>query len=494
MSDRIGQAGYVAGSAARRRLPDLIVAVWRERSIALAVVAVCALIGVAAALTQRPSYTAEASLVVRLGQEYVFQPKVGAAGAGAFPLLQQVVNTETSILGSGELARRVVAKLGVEAIDPSLARAAKPQEAARAAEQALMRKFSVSTTPETPIIQLTYRDENPQNAAKALNAIVDAYVAFRREILVGEAEGGLAAQTRDFETRAKAAAERVQVFLTENRVGDFDAELKALGDLQSRLDSELVEARARRRELEGQAQALGARSRAQPSEIELYSESDSARRLIDLRIERSQLLARYLPDSPPVRDIEARIQEVEAALAQAPAGSIRRGPNPVRQEIERDFFQSDASARAQASRESALDAQRQATMDRLRLLQALEPQYRQLIRERTILEDNARSFRARAEEANAFSELSGERTDTVRVLQAATAPTQARSQRVIIVLGSVLLGLVLGLCAAMLRGITRDRFNSPRDAGARLGLPVLAVTSSHEPLFPALWPRRGAPT
>jgi uncharacterized protein involved in exopolysaccharide biosynthesis len=127
------------------------------------------------------------------------------------------------------------------------------------------------------------------------------------------------------------------------------------------------------------------------------------------------------------------------------------------------------------------------------LLQGLEPQYRQLVRERTILEDNARSFRARAEEANAFSELSGERTDTVRVLETAAPPTEGRSQRVLIVLGAILLGLVLGLCAAMLRGITRDRFNSPRDAAKSLGLPVIAVTASNEPLLPSLLQGRRAP-
>jgi uncharacterized protein involved in exopolysaccharide biosynthesis len=205
------------------------------------------------------------------------------------------------------------------------------------------------------------------------------------------------------------------------------------------------------------------------------------------------LLARYLPDSPPVRDIDTRIAELEGAVASAEPGTVRRGPNPVRQEIERDFIQSDASARAQASREGALQAQREATFARLRLLQGLEPQYRQLVRERTILEDNARSFRARAEEANAFSELSGERTDTVRVLETAAPPTEGRSQRVLIVLGAILLGLVLGLCAAMLRGITRDRFNSPRDAAKSLGLPVIAVTASNEPLLPSLLQGRRAP-
>lgn len=478
MSDVLssGLSRPAATTLPRRRLADLIVAVWRERATALVILAALSLLGVAVAFLQRPTYSAEARLLVRLGQEYVFQPQVGSAGSGAFPLLQQVVNSETRILQSPEIARRVVEAKGVGALFPEIAREERdPAKAVRAAERALEKGLGVTTTPETPIISLTFQADDPQRAASILNTLIDTYLTYRRDVLVGEPSDELANQTSDFEVRAKKASVDVQAFLAGNGVGDFDAELKALGELQSRLDSELVEARARRRELESQAASLNGRTRNQPAAIELFSESDSAKRLVDLKLERSQLLGRYLPNSQPIREIDTRIAELEAAVAQAEPGTIRRGPNPVRQEIEREFFQAEASARAQASREQALETQRSRTMERLRVLQGLEPQFRALVRERTILEDNARTFRARAEEAAAFKELSN-RTDTVRAVERASPPSQARSQRFLIAMGGVLLGLVLGLVAAMLRGVLRDRFATPTEAGRRLNLPVLAVT------------------
>jgi polysaccharide biosynthesis protein PslE len=479
------------GLPLRRRLADLVAAVWGERTLALAIALAMVLIGLVAALMQRPRFDAEARLLVRLGQEYVFQPQVGAAGAGAFPALQQVVNTEIKILQSPEIARRVITTIGAAKLFPDMAQQVSPAKGAdglREAERELASRFAVTTTPETPIIALSYRDTDPKRAAEALNAILDVYFAYRREVLVGGNEGGFTAQSVEFERRARAAAVNVQAFLTKNAIGDFDAELKSLGELQSKLDSELVEVRARRRELEGQAAALGARTRAAPADIELYTESDSAKRLVDLRLERAQLLGRYLPKSPPIRDIDGRIAELETAVAASPAGVVRRGPNPVRQEVEKDFIQVDSTARAQAAREAALATQRVRTFERLRILQDLEPQFRQIVRERTILEDNARTFRARAEDAEAYAELADKRIDTVRALERATAPTQGVSTRALIVIGAGLLGLVIGLTAALLRGLTRDRFATPGDISQRLNLPVLAVIEKAQ----RRGPKRGA--
>ena len=472
------------GRARRRRLADIAVIIWHERRLGLVVFGLCAGVGLVVAMMQPSSYQAQARLLIRLGQEYVFQPQVGAAGAGAFPMLQQVVNAETSLLQSSEVARRAIESVGVGRLMPELSdtvRAAgrddKREAGMRIAQRALAQNLDVTTTPETPIITLSYKSNDPDRAALTLNAILDAYSAYRREVLVGpDGDSGLMAQTAAFETRATQAGAKVQSFLLQNGIGDFDAELKALGELQSRLDSDLVEARARRQELEGQASALGARTRAQPADIELYADNDAARRLVDLKLERAQLLGRYQPEAPPIKEIDARIGELEGAVAAAGASATRRGPNPVRQEIESQFLQVEATARAQGSREGALETQRQRTMQRLRLLQELEPQYRQLLRERAILEDNARAFRARAEEAAAFGVLAGQGTDTVRTLERANPPSQGSSPRMLIALGAGLLGLILGAALALGRGLMRDRFATPIDAAHRLELPVLAVT------------------
>ena len=61
---------------------DFAVLLWRERFLMASVFAVILVLGVAVAFTLKTSYPAYASVLVRLGQEYVYEPRAGDAGRG----------------------------------------------------------------------------------------------------------------------------------------------------------------------------------------------------------------------------------------------------------------------------------------------------------------------------------------------------------------------------------------------------------------------------
>ena len=52
-------------------------------------------------------------MLVRLGQEYVYQPRSGDAGRGAVPDNDQMLQSEAEIMGSDAVKQRVVGRLGV---------------------------------------------------------------------------------------------------------------------------------------------------------------------------------------------------------------------------------------------------------------------------------------------------------------------------------------------------------------------------------------------
>jgi uncharacterized protein involved in exopolysaccharide biosynthesis len=85
----------------------------------LIVFVVIVVLGFAFASTLKKNYTAESSLFVRLGQEYVYEPRAGDAGRGAVPDTDQVIQSEAEILGSGELRDRVIRKIGFAKIFPA---------------------------------------------------------------------------------------------------------------------------------------------------------------------------------------------------------------------------------------------------------------------------------------------------------------------------------------------------------------------------------------
>src|SRR5690606_17397391 len=106
----------------RYGLGDLIALLWRELWVMILVFALVFAAGAALALTLPKTYTANASLFVRLGREYVYQPTVGEAGMGATPQSDEVVQSEAAILNSTELKRRVVEAVGVQTFVDDLPR------------------------------------------------------------------------------------------------------------------------------------------------------------------------------------------------------------------------------------------------------------------------------------------------------------------------------------------------------------------------------------
>jgi uncharacterized protein involved in exopolysaccharide biosynthesis len=102
---------------------DMIAMLWAERFWVLGVgAAICAL-GLCIALIAPRTYTARAELLVRLGEEYVYQPTSGGVAAGATPDMPSVVNAEMRMIGSGAVVRATIEEIGLARLYPEIAAA-----------------------------------------------------------------------------------------------------------------------------------------------------------------------------------------------------------------------------------------------------------------------------------------------------------------------------------------------------------------------------------
>lgn len=461
----------------RVSVADLAAMLWTERALVLSVgAAICAL-GLIAALMAPRAYTARTELLVRMGDEYVYQPMAGGAGAGATPDMQAVVNAEMRLIGSGAVVRRAIEAVGLETLYPDIARA--PGADARkiaAAERAFAQSLTIETAPQTPAIGLSFEHRNSEVAAQALNALVAQYLEHRRDVLVGGEFEALSQQTQSLGERSAEASVALSAFLTEHQIGDFESELAALAARAGDIETQLLDAQARRREAEARAGALRTQYNAEPAQIELYTESDARRDLVAAQMEREQMLSRYQPDAMPVREVDRRIAQIVQFLAGGdPPSIVRRGANPVRQDIATQLYGMEAEARAQRGRETALTQQRQEVRDRLRAMQALEPQFRQLQRDRTILETNTSAVATRAEEARTRSQMLGRATDNISSVEQAAVPTQGKSLRWPIMIVTLLIAGIVAVAAGLSRGLMRRSFPTPSSAARALNTPVLAV-------------------
>ena len=93
---------------------DVVGLLFREFWLMVVIFLVVFALGAAAVLTLKKTYTASASLFAGVGQEYVYQPRVGqTADRGQAPNADEVAQAEAAILSSQVVKQRVVQALGV---------------------------------------------------------------------------------------------------------------------------------------------------------------------------------------------------------------------------------------------------------------------------------------------------------------------------------------------------------------------------------------------
>ena len=483
-------AGFASGgewaSRPRYTFSDVVVLLWRDRFLMLGVFLLILALGVAAAFTLKTQYPAHSSILIRLGQEYVYEPNVGDAGRGAVPNTDQVIQSEVEILSSAELRRRVVGSLGFTRMMPE--KAAAYAKASVADKQAMTEQLvtamgtglKVESAPDTSVVRLTYSDTDPKRAAMVLGRLLDEYLIYRRSVLLEGASPVLDQQLKVFEDRLAETDAAYQSFLAENGIDDYDSEKSSLNNLQGSVTDESYRVQARLKEIDGRLAEIGRQVSRLSPEIPLYQDSNPAAsdKLLQLQLDRQDLLSRYKPDAQPVRELDQKIAQVRALQGQAPgqaAGARRVGVNPVYQTVQTEQLQLNAESASLKERRAALAEQLAQVSARRQKLTELEPQYLGFARDRDLLQTQIRGLTQKKQEAQASRSIAEGSNDNIRIVERPTAPRQGKSLRKPVFVLAFLFAGFTALCLGLLRLFLRRGFATPACASRTLDLPVLAA-------------------
>jgi uncharacterized protein involved in exopolysaccharide biosynthesis len=472
-------------------LGDYVTLLWRERTLMLGVFLAVLAVGLAATFALKTVYPVQASLLIRLGQEYVYEPSAGDAARGVVPDADQVVQSEVEILSSAQLKQRVIEKIGIGRLFPSFAAhydTASPDRQrlmmARAIA-AVERDLKVAAAPDTPVVRISYQHPDPDMAALALNTLLDEYLIYRRSILL-DPTAPLDAQRRAFESRLAQADEAYEDFLGSNNIGDFEAEKASLGQLQAGLQQQKYANDAQLQDRQGRLGALDAQAGQIAPEIGLYRDVDHTGqdKLNDLKLQREALLSRYKPDATPVHELDVQIAGLEHALSSGRVqgdGARRVGLNPVFQTVETDRIQLTAEVAALQSASAALGHQIDEVTQRQLRLASLEPQYQGLSRDRDVLQNNVKDFTIKEETSQAAEAIASQSNDNISIVQRAVAPVQGKSLKRPVLALSLLMAALGALCVGLLRIFLRSGFPIAAAASRALDLPVLASAGVKRP-------------
>lgn len=441
MTDRSSHAGRNAPGAAARELDlfDLIAFVWTRKLLAVLITVIVFIpLAFLAFLAIKPSYEATSRLLVIQDEEDLTP---GAAGSGGAFTLDQVMESEAEILNSDAVRRLALEERGGLVSPVQLS--------------ALRDGFGVSRAPNSSILVATFEGARPDVAANTLNAIIDAYLAYRVELLIGGPNGAIDERLAAAEAEAARAEAALRDFLNTHGISDFqterDAVLSRISDLQARVLSARADAQSAR----GFARSLASRLAGIPETIELYVENSVTGQLLDLQVRREELLARYQPGAPPVQAVEREIAALQAFINAGGAegqGQRRTGANPIWQTLESERLQQESYASSQAQLADALDAQLAAARQEADRLRALAPEHDRLLRAVEARADAAQRLSIQAADASARRNAPAGAADAVRVVERATPPAEASSLLKPALAAAFVFACGLGVVAALIAG------------------------------------------
>jgi uncharacterized protein involved in exopolysaccharide biosynthesis len=430
------------------------------------------LTAVAAALATK-RYTAEASLLLRLGREYMYTPEVGDA-AGRTPLAydrEQTIQSETRILLSRDVLESAVNKVGAATLFPGLVNKPGPGQRDQAVLQ-LERALDAELLKGTNLMQVQLKLADPQVAALALSAVIDAYLHKRQSVFSGATGKGAEAEYRAQETRLQGLETRMAEFKQTHGFIALSEEQSLLLAQRNALEAKEAELVLSQAQTAGRAASIKGRLGQVPAEVTLSSETlrseatESALKLLmDLKLKERDASSKYADTEPVVQDIR---QDINLTLSQLkalkadPPRTQKVGRSPVRDATETDLEHTLADQSQAKAGRATLSAHLSSTDKRLQKLAGVELQWRALEREHRLAEADYEAAAKRLRDERVMADLDRQRQSNVSVVQAPKPPLEGRSARAAIVGVGTALSLAAALLTAFVSSLWRQQAKAPK--------------------------------
>ena len=475
---------YGARPPLRLSLAELLMTLRLRWFWLLLALLVPAALGLLAAASLKPRYTAESVVMVLINRDSTAAQDISGIGPAVVSIeILRVVRGEIEIMLSEAVIGRVLERVGVSTLFPELVVPAPELEQA-AAIDGFRRIASAEADAGSNILRARVALPDRALAIRVLAAWVDSYVARRAEMYSDENTRLLSAELGRYQERLRANEEAISALRNRYGVLDMVQEMALaatrLDGIQQRLD------RQREQQVTAEAQLAAARAAldAQPRRVfasqdatNLAPNDDSRNQLARLLQERDRLARQYTADYPLLQELDQRIATARTAVRDSTRSTFqttREVRNPAVEALTQRVLTLEtdsASARQQAEE---LERQRAEAEARRTALVEADTQLRALQRAREGMEAVSRQLTTREAATRIEADARRQNGTDITVVQPATAPLEGRSVKRLVMIGGIAAGLGLMAGLALLLTLTRRSFATPREAERGLALPALA--------------------
>jgi len=396
------------------------------------------------------------------------------------------MNTEVQILTERELAEKVIRSFGLPIIYAGLVdKGDSPAEDMELAVHRFRKKLQVTAVRKSSVITVSFRHEDPQLAAAAVNRLVELFKEKHLAVHSEPQSSFITSQLVAYEEKLRASERELQEFQQKSRVYSLEEQRALLLRQRTEFDSaykvaweNISEGKRKVASLKAQLKALrGQKGRYTPTDRDRII-TDAKARLLELQLKEQDLRRRYSEGNRLVVAARREVEMVDRFIREQEKlveHAVRTG-NPVYQNMETDLFRAEAELNSQTAKAEVLKTDLKDIEAQLAALDLTESKIVNLKRELAINEKNYKSYADTHEDARISEAMNRLKLSNISVVEPAVVPAKpVKPKKKLYLAAGLVLGVFAGLAAAFLAESLAATFSDPQTIEKQLGLPVLVT-------------------
>ncbi len=356
--------------------------------------------------------------------------------------------------------------------------------------QVLRGKLQAAPITRTNVIVVAYTSQDPIWAAQFINDLLKHHVARIAELNEkASASSFFQEQSSLLAVRWQETREALSAFQREQGASLLAGDETYLRSVLSRFEADLAETETHRLELSAMSQFLADEIRLLPEMITSEStitENEAVgylgSRILELEIERSELLSRYRPTSVRIQAIDEQIEQARSLLETKQTETLSQyvtEENPIRRDLQMQLLEIETKLRGAAAKQTALKDQIADYRERLHLLERLGTELDRLKGDVENAKLAYQNYSKKQEEARLSTSLDRSGIVNVSILDPAEVPRRPvpKKTKFMLLLGGAV-GFALGFVLAFVRDWLDPSLKGSAQAYRLSGIPIIAEIPS----------------
>jgi polysaccharide biosynthesis transport protein len=434
------------------------------------------------ALTIKPNYQAEGSLLIKANRT----ASITGVGENLGRLDGVTTNnnplvTQARIITSNPILQKTIDTLNI-----------KDNKGKPISTREFSKKLVVADSVGSDVLQIAYKDTNPELAAKVVNTIIDIYI---EDNIKANQEEALTAlkfvkqQLPTAETSVRKAESDLRQFKEKNRVVLLYEETAASVRTITELEGKITQAQAQLVNTDAKLQKLRSQAQVNPQEavmsVELSQTPGVQKVLAQLQEAESQLKlenTRFQPGHPAIINLEEKVVALRSLLNQR-TEQVVGGGQPIqqadlqlgqlRQGLITDITRAEAERSGLEKQIGTLMNQWSAYKQRANYLPRLEQTQRELERKLKAAQGSYETLLSKLQEINIAE---NQRIANARVVSYAQVPNIPQGpRRILFIIAGGAGGLFIGLIVAFGLDLTDRSVKTVKEAKEVLKYTLLGV-------------------